>query len=91
MKHFNVLSQELKILNPDICIFLSGPYYDADLQIKLPDLKIESFCDYSKNEVAKLISKSLPNNSFRTYHPGYGSRYVDWYCEVIENIVNEIK
>lgn len=91
IEHFNVLSQEMKILNPDICIFLTGPTYDADLKNKLPDLEIESFCGYPTNEVAKLKSKSLPNNSFRTYHPGYGNRYQEWYYEVIDYIINAIK
>jgi len=91
IEHFNVLTQELKILNPDICIFLSGPRYDADLKKKLPDLETEQFKDYPTNEVARYVSKSLPYNSFRTYHPGYGHRYEDWYCEAITEIVNSIK
>ena len=91
IEHFNVLSQEMKILNPDICIFLSGPNYDADLKNKLPDLKIERFGDYKTNEVARLISKSLPSKSFRTYHPGYGNRDQKWYYEAIDYIINAIK
>ena len=91
IEHFNVLSQELRILNPDICIFLSGPYYDEDLRKKLPDLKAEQFKDYPTNEVARYASKSLPYNSFRTYHPGYGNRYKKWYNDVLSEIVNSIK
>ena len=91
IEYFNVLTQELKILNPDICIFLSGPYYDEDLRKKLPDLKIEQFGIYKENEVVRYISESLPYNSFRTYHPGYGHRYEEWYCEALSEIVNSIK
>lgn len=86
-RHFNLLPSELTILKPDICIFLCGPSYDGDLAGKLPDLKIHAFGDYPLNEAARLESRYLPAHSYRTYHPGYGNRYKDWYLELLDRIV----
>lgn len=88
VRYFNVLPSELEILKPDICIFLSGPSYDGDLARKLPDLKILPFQDYPLNEAARLQSSHLPFHSYRTYHPGYGNRYKDWYIELLDKIVS---
>jgi ABC-type Fe3+-hydroxamate transport system substrate-binding protein len=35
MKEFNVLQEEIKLINPDIIIFLSGPNYDKYIIFKL--------------------------------------------------------
>lgn len=88
-RHFNLLSGEIAILKPDICIFLSGPDYDADLKEKFGDLEILRFQDYPLNEAARLGSASLPEHSYRTYHPGYGNRYSGWYRDLLAKIANE--
>lgn len=89
-KHFNVSSEEIRILQPEICIFLSGPKYDVDLKKDFVDLQTEQFGDYPINEVARLISKDLPQNSYRLYHPRYGNIYPDWYSILISKIVSAI-
>lgn len=87
--HFNLLAREIGILKPDVCIFLSGPTYDADLKEKLGDLRLEPFQDYPLNEAARLRSRFLPDHSFRTYHPGYGNHYSEWYIDLLRKISNE--
>lgn len=87
--HYNLLAREIEILKPDICIFLSGPDYDVDLKMKFDDLKIEQFQDYPLNEAARLRSRFLPEQSFRTYHPGYGNRYSEWYTDLLGKICKE--
>jgi len=88
--HFNVVAKEIQILKPDVCIFISGHTYDEDLKSKIDDLSIEQFMDFPINEVARYVSKDLPINSFRTYHPGYGNRYQDWYYDVLSKIVKVV-
>ena len=90
IEQFNVIPKEIEILKPDVCIFVSGPDYDSDLQRKFPDLRIEPFEDYPINEAATLVSSCLPAKSFRTYHPGYGNRHSDWYRELLGKINSKI-
>jgi hypothetical protein len=86
MEQFNIISMETNILKPDVCIFLSGPDYDSDLRRKFPDLQIEPFEDYPIHEAAMLRSSCLPVKSFRTYHPGYGNRYCEWYWNLLKRM-----
>src|SRR5574344_1378957 len=89
-EQFNVISKEIDILKPDVCIFLSGPNYDSDLRRNFPDLRIEPFENYPTNEAAILVSPCLPVKSFRIYHPGYGNRYCDWYWELLNKMNSQI-
>lgn len=91
VQHYNIIPREIEILSPDVCIFLSGPRYDWDLKRKMPDVKFEAFEDYPVNEAARLISSCLPENSFRTYHPGYGNRYSEWYMELLGKFARTIQ
>lgn len=36
-------------------------------------------------------SKHLAENSFRTFHPGYGNREYDWYKGVMDKIAEFVK
>lgn len=90
-KYFNLLSDELRILKPDACVFLSGPDYDTDIKNKLPDIKFLPFSSEPERAVARLKSRSLPEHSYRTYHPGYGLRNPNWYYAVLDVIIADIK
>ncbi|NNK83044.1 MAG: hypothetical protein HKO92_07960 [Flavobacteriaceae bacterium] len=70
-KYFNVVSKEIEILNPDIIVFFSGPYYDNILKSKL------SRCVFKKiqsnipcRQLAKINYDNF-SNCYRTYHPNY--------------------
>lgn len=88
--HFNLMAKEIEILKPDICIFFSGPNYDGDIKAKLNDLEVLQFGDYPIKEAACLKSSHLPAHSYRTYHPGYGNRYKDWYLDLLDKIVLDV-
>ena len=91
-KYFNVITDEMSILKPDVCIFLTGPSYDTEIKSKFPDVELLGFGGYKDiKELAQLKSKGLPAHSYRTYHPGYGGRYPEWYLEVIETISNAVR
>ena len=53
-KHFNILQKEVEILSPDVCIFLTGPNYDLDLQQKFPDIEHLRLDDYLGTVVKRI-------------------------------------
>lgn len=73
-KNFYILEDEIKIINPDIVLFLTGPIYDEYLKKHLENIKFENVDNYKKKEFAKVIHSSLPEKSFRIYHPVYLQR-----------------
>lgn len=80
-KEYNVLPMEIDVLNPDVIIFLTGPYYDDRIRETYRDtyvrgdqlgfLPIEGF---KGNELTRLSHPALPYHTYRTYHPGYSLR-----------------
>lgn len=91
-KYFNIIADEMSILKLDACIFLTGPSYDTEIKSKFPDVELLNFGSYKNiKELAQLKSKDLPVHSYRTYHPGYGGRYPEWYLEVFETISNAVR
>jgi len=90
-KYFNVLSEELDAVKPDICVFFTGPQYDEDIKAKLPDAEFIPIDGYQPNELVQVKSACLPDRSFRTYHPGYGNRWHDWYQGVFDKIAELCK
>lgn len=88
--YFNWLSEELAILRPDVCLFLTGPNYDNDIRHKLCDVQFEEFKDFGIRKVAKLTSSFLPSKSYRTYHPSYGNRKKAKYESILSAIIDDI-
>ena len=86
----NQLSEELAILRPEVCLFLTGPNYDDDIRHKLCDVQFEEFKDFDIRKVAKLKSSFLPSKSYRTYHPGYGNRKKSIYELILTAIIDDI-
>lgn len=73
---FNVLAQEIKILNPDVVIFLCGHAYDSRIRMQFEgNIEFEEVeAEIPVKQLAKLKHPSLPKHTYRTYHPGYLSR-----------------
>ena len=90
VRFYNLLSEELSVLKPDVCLFLTGPDYDEDITRKLPDVTFEEVGGFEKRKVARLCSKQLPRHSYRTYHPGYGNRHSE-YQAFLDAIMLECK
>lgn len=89
--HFNVIAEEISILHPDVCIFLTGPDYDEDIKKKFGDVEFISVEGYDHRQFARLKSRYLPKNSFRTYHPGYGNRISGLYQDIMNKIIELCK
>ncbi len=89
---FNILEEEIKIINPDIVLFLTGPTdkYEKLLQNELKGVKYNEIknSNYTKRKFARLEHKSLPKNSFRIYRPEYLNR-VHLKNEYLEKLKKE--
>lgn len=64
-----IVVDELKILKPDICIFLTGPNYDDIVKAVFPNVTFETVSDVSRREFARMRHPDLPEHAYRTYHP----------------------
>ena len=71
---FNILEEEIKIINPDIVLFLTGPTYDYYIKNQLKGVEFKTVENYQIGQFARVEHKSLPDNSFRIYHPRYLKR-----------------
>jgi hypothetical protein len=75
---------ELKVLGPDICIFLTGPDYDSILESAFPQLGRKQVGSAPDRELAQLVHADLPARSYRTYHPRALRTLGKWdYLELI--------
>lgn len=65
-----ILVEELKILNPDFTIFLTGPDYDWRVTelLKCAHLEIPGF---TTRQLCRLETSAIPGTVLRTYHPRY--------------------
>ena len=68
---FDILEEEIKIVNPDIVLFLTGPNYDNYIVNQLKGVEFKTVENYHIRQFARVEHKSLPKNSFRIYHPVY--------------------
>ena len=87
MKYLNVIPEEVSILHPDVCVFLSGPNYDVEILRKFPDTEFIPVDGFKTNELVRVKNEILPERSFRTYHPGYGVRHSEVYDNILKTIV----
>ena len=96
---FNVLSEEIRILCPDVVVFFTGPTLDDWLENLLGTLKFQK-CHGQWNErrFARVVQDGnarpvLPKHSYRTYHPdfpgGKGYPTVTERIDHVMSLVNE--
>ncbi len=69
-EHLDTLSEEIKILDPDMAVFLTGPLYDQHLEYSLPETSLSPFFkDIPERHMASV--EGLDCKAIRTYHPAY--------------------
>ena len=98
---FNCLEEEIKIINPEIVLFLTGPNYDDYIKVQLNGVKFHKLenSDYEKRQFARVEHEVLPKKSFRIYHPNafrqgsvikmFGRGHL--YKEFLKRLVEECK
>lgn len=72
---FNVLKEEVKIINPDVVIVFSYDIHDNWLHWQFDDeINWNQIDGFGDSELMRLSHTNLPKNTFRTYHPDYLNR-----------------
>jgi hypothetical protein len=80
----DLVATELRIANPEVCIFVTGPSFDCILRRYFPGLRFEQLplagarTRLDEREFARLVHRRLPPNSYRTYHPNHLRRGKLW-------------
>ena len=85
---FPLLLGEIKILQPDVVIFFSGPNFDEHIRHLFIDSRFESVDTFTIKELSRINHELLPQHTYRTYHPKYLriSGIEPRFIEYIENI-----
>ena len=72
-EYFDVIHDEISILQPDVLLFLTGPSYEARVNKKFGITDYQSISNIEKRKLAK-VSISNGILAYRTYHPGHLNR-----------------
>jgi len=82
-ENFEVTAEELKIIKPNVALFLSGPKYDGILLDKFGHLAKTAIEPFTERQLARIELQGV-DFAFRTYHPNYLWRNnIDRYFECI--------
>lgn len=65
----DILIEEIKIVNPKICIFFTGPSYDYRLQNIFKGIEFKELPNWKSRQFCQLSHPDLPELTFRSYHP----------------------
>jgi hypothetical protein len=65
----SILAEELRIVSPQMCLFFTGPYFDARLRNVFQGLEFIEIPGWNMKQFCILRHPSLPRLSFRSYHP----------------------
>ena len=85
---FDVVLFEMLFLNPDIVVFFTGPNYDRFISQIFGDASFERLSGRDSRQLARVQSRFLPQNTIRTYHPGYLWRigFYDFLDEIMDAV-----
>jgi hypothetical protein len=88
-EYFHVIPDEVKILNPNIILFLTGHHYDDVIRDNFGEITYSAIHPYEKNHLAKILIPEV-DFTFRTYHPKYLyiHRNIDNYFNAIANEIS---
>jgi hypothetical protein len=73
-----LVATEIDILRPQVCLFFTGPLYDDLLREVFPGCEYVPVKEYPVKQLARLVHPSLPEASFRTYHPRHLRQAGPW-------------
>jgi hypothetical protein len=66
-----ILVEEINIIQPNICMFFTGPSFDYRLKYLFPRIEFIKLENWNSRQFCKLKHPELPEKSFRSYHPKY--------------------
>ena len=64
-----IIAEEIKILNPKVCMFFTGPYFDTRLKAVFSGLEFLPVPGFNPKQFCLLKHPDLPLFTFRSYHP----------------------
>ncbi len=64
-----LIVDEIKILDPKVCLFFTGPDFDSRLKRTFPGLKFEPVENWNDKQFCRLVHPALPEFTYRSYHP----------------------
>jgi hypothetical protein len=65
----DLLLDEIKILQPKVCIFFTGPDFDNRIKKVFEDVEYLEVEGWPMRQLCQLKHKDLPKHSYRTHHP----------------------
>ena len=65
----DILISEINIIQPNFCMFFTGPSFDQRLRTIFQDIEFIELPNWSIRQFCQLKHPDLPENSFRSYHP----------------------
>lgn len=80
----DLVTTEIRIANPEVCLFVTGPSFDCILRRYFPGLRFEQLplagarTQLDERAFARLVHRRLPPHSYRTYHPSHLRRGKLW-------------
>jgi len=83
---FPVIKDEIKIINPNFLLFLTGPFYDNKIEDNFGKVDHSPINNFSTRQVAKFQIETI--SAIRTYHPNYLWR--NNINKYFNSIINEI-
>lgn len=90
-EYFPVFREEMKLLQPDVVIFLTGPDRDHDIKFHFPDATFQQAGDEPNlRRIAFVSSDDLPAATLRLYHPSYFGAWTEEYRdEAVSRIIKK--
>ncbi|MDD4087286.1 MAG: hypothetical protein PHP48_08580 [Bacteroidales bacterium] len=89
-EYFRVFSEELRILKPDIVLFMTGKY-DSDIDFQLTDIVRSSMGEVPENLLQKLAIEDV-KKAYRISHPNYlNFKGKEFYSEIYDLIIADFK
>jgi hypothetical protein len=85
---FPVIPEEIRIIKPNVIVFLTGPNYDNVIGDNFGKVSYSDVPSFTQQRLAKV---SIPDVdfAFRTYHPGYLWRHnIEEYFHAIISGIN---
>ena len=82
------LRREIEVLKPTAVVFFTGPNYDVILKEEFEDAQLLGVSDLPKRGFARVSSQSLPEASFRLYHPKALRMQAHWeWLDTLEQLL----
>jgi hypothetical protein len=69
-EYFHVIPEEVNILQPNVLLFFTGPYYDDAVRFNFEEVRYTPLPPFDERNLAKLSIPGI-DFAFRTYHPNY--------------------